>query len=71
MSKTFDEPQKPANEDLMEKVRGTYTTILADPPWRFSNRTGKMAPEHKRLLRYPTMTLDEIKKAFTAMTIPD
>ncbi len=37
-----------------------YKTIYADPPWQFSNRTGKMAPEHKRLLRYPTMKLDEI-----------
>ena len=34
--------------------------MLADPPWRFTNRTGKVAPEHKRLARYPTMTLDEI-----------
>jgi N6-adenosine-specific RNA methylase IME4 len=38
----------------------TYATILADPPWRFTNRTGKMAPEHKRLSRYGTMTVDEI-----------
>lgn len=38
----------------------TYGTILADPPWRFSNRTGKMAPEHRRLARYSTMTLEEI-----------
>jgi len=37
-----------------------YRTIYADPPWRFQNRTGKMAPEHKRLSRYETMTLDEI-----------
>jgi N6-adenosine-specific RNA methylase IME4 len=37
-----------------------YGTILADPPWRFSNRTGKMAPEHKRLSRYATMTLENI-----------
>ena len=37
-----------------------FGTILADPPWRFMNRTGKMAPEHKRLSRYSTMTLDEI-----------
>lgn len=40
---------------------GGYRTILADPPWRFSNRTGKMAPEHRRLSRYATMTLDEIR----------
>ena len=38
-----------------------YSTILADPPWRFSNRTGKVAPEHGRLRRYRTMKLDEIK----------
>jgi len=46
--------------DLLASVRGTYGTILADPPWRFSNRTGKMAPEHRRLARYSTMTLEEI-----------
>jgi N6-adenosine-specific RNA methylase IME4 len=38
----------------------TFGTIYADPPWRFTNRTGKMAPEHRRLHRYRTMTLDEI-----------
>lgn len=38
-----------------------FKTILADPPWQFQNRTGKMAPEHKRLNRYPTMKLEEIK----------
>jgi N6-adenosine-specific RNA methylase IME4 len=37
-----------------------FKTILADPPWQFQNKTGKMAPEHKRLNRYPTMKLDEI-----------
>lgn len=37
-----------------------FGTILIDPPWRFLNRTGKMAPEHKRLHRYPTMSFDEI-----------
>lgn len=41
-------------------VDGGYQTVLADPPWRFTNRTGKVAPEHKRLSRYSTMTLDEI-----------
>lgn len=38
-----------------------FNTILADPPWQFQNRTGKVAPEHKRLNRYPTMTLEDIK----------
>jgi N6-adenosine-specific RNA methylase IME4 len=37
-----------------------YGTILADPPWRFTNRSGKMAPEHRRLHRYRTMSLEEI-----------
>lgn len=52
--------QLSAAEDLLKRVKGHYGTILADPPWRFSNRTGKMAPEHQRLLRYPTMDLEEI-----------
>ena len=37
-----------------------FSTVMADPPWRFTNRTGKVAPEHKRLARYPTMTLEDI-----------
>lgn len=37
-----------------------FACVLADPPWRFQNRTGKVAPEHKRLSRYPTLMLDEI-----------
>lgn len=37
-----------------------YSTVYADPPWRFQNRTGKVAPEHKRLNRYETMALNEI-----------
>ena len=39
-----------------------YKTIYADPPWQFQNRTGKVAPEHKRLNRYPTMKLEDIMK---------
>jgi N6-adenosine-specific RNA methylase IME4 len=39
---------------------GQFATILADPPWRFTNRTGKMAPEHRRLRRYETMSCPEI-----------
>jgi N6-adenosine-specific RNA methylase IME4 len=41
-------------------LSGTYSTILIDPPWRFQNRTGKVAPEHKRLRRYATMGFEEI-----------
>ena len=50
------------SDDLLEFARDRrFSTILADPPWQFQNRTGKMAPEHKRLSRYPTMTLEQIK----------
>lgn len=41
-------------------VDGGFKTILADPPWRFTNRTGKVAPEHRRLDRYSTMEIAEI-----------
>jgi N6-adenosine-specific RNA methylase IME4 len=48
--------------DLLAFARGRrFGTILADPPWRFQNRTGKIAPEHKRLSRYGTLTFDEIE----------
>jgi N6-adenosine-specific RNA methylase IME4 len=50
-----------AAHDFAETIKGKrFGTILADPPWRFENRTGKMAPEHRRLNRYGTMTLSEI-----------
>jgi N6-adenosine-specific RNA methylase IME4 len=49
-------------EDLRKFVSGRrFGTILADPPWQFQNRTGKVAPEHSRLSRYSTMTLRDIK----------
>jgi N6-adenosine-specific RNA methylase IME4 len=37
-----------------------FSTIVADPPYQFINKTGKVAPEHRRLRRYATMSLDEI-----------
>ena len=50
-----------ASADLLSQFAGKrFRTILADPPWQFQNRTGKMAPEHKRLNRYGTMQLDDI-----------
>ncbi|MEQ1940491.1 MT-A70 family methyltransferase [Mesorhizobium sp. CN5-321] len=49
--------------DLMRRVGNKrFKTILADPPWRFVNRTGKVAPEHRRLSRYETMTTPDICK---------
>ena len=51
---------KTVADDLLISVHGKFGTILADPPWRFSNRTGKMAPEHKRLMRYETLSMNDI-----------
>lgn len=51
-----------AGEDLLSLCGGRhFSTVLADPPWRFQNSTGKVAPEHRRLSRYGTMSLDDIK----------
>lgn len=52
---------KTASNDLTEWCRGRrFSTVLADPPWRFQNSTGKIAPEHRRLSRYGTLSLEEI-----------
>ncbi|MGY4399231.1 MT-A70 family methyltransferase [Bradyrhizobium sp. USDA 3315] len=57
LARTEDEP----GADLLRFTKGRrFATILADPPWQFVNRTGKMAPEHRRLSRYSTMTLADI-----------
>jgi len=47
-------------KDLLSYSPSCFGTILADPPWKFNNSTGKMAPEHKRLMRYSTMELEDI-----------
>jgi N6-adenosine-specific RNA methylase IME4 len=44
--------------DLVGETR--FATVLADPPWRFTNKSGKVAPEHKRLARYATLTSEQI-----------
>jgi N6-adenosine-specific RNA methylase IME4 len=49
-------------DDLLTFAAGQkFKTILADPPWQFQNKTGKVAPEHRRLSRYATLTLEDIK----------
>ncbi|TWB47050.1 N6-adenosine-specific RNA methylase IME4 [Nitrospirillum viridazoti] len=50
----------PARDLLAVAGKKRFATVLADPPWRFVNRTGKMAPEHHRLSRYGTMSVEEI-----------
>jgi len=49
-----------ADAELRALGTRRFATVLADPPWRFQNRTGKMAPEHRRLSRYGTMSVAEI-----------
>ena len=50
----------PAADLLAASDGGSFACILADSPWQFTNRTGKMAPEHKRLSRYGTMNMAAI-----------
>jgi N6-adenosine-specific RNA methylase IME4 len=60
-----------AAEDFARTLFGRkFKTVLADPPWQFQNRTGKIAPEHKRLSRYGTLTLEEIT-ALPVETVAD
>jgi N6-adenosine-specific RNA methylase IME4 len=54
---TMHEAARDLTQNLGDRRFGT---VLADPPWRFMNRTGKVAPEHRRLARYPTLTVEEI-----------
>jgi N6-adenosine-specific RNA methylase IME4 len=57
----FDPPARSAARDFEQALDGQkFGTILADPPWQFQNRTGKIAPEHHRLNRYGTLSLEEI-----------
>ena len=52
-----------AAEDFVREIgKKKFRTVLADPPWQFQNRTGKIAPEHHRLSRYTTLSLQEIKE---------
>jgi N6-adenosine-specific RNA methylase IME4 len=51
-----------ASDDLLRWCGNRrFSAVLADPPWRFQNSTGKVAPEHRRLSRYGTLSLDQIK----------
>ena len=61
-----------AAEDFTRFIDGRkWKTILADPPWQFQNKTGKVAPEHKRLARYATLGLDQIKALPVAQSADD
>lgn len=61
-----------AAQDLTQALAGRrFGTVLADPPWRFVNRTGKVAPEHRRLSRYGTMPVEEIAALPVAAHLED
>ena len=58
--------------DLLRAVGSRkFGTVLADPPWQFQNRTGKVAPEHRRLSRYPTMSFESIGSLPVADIVAD
>ena len=47
-------------QQLLGGIPATYGVVLADPPWQFTNRTGKVAPEHKKAHRYNTMPIKSV-----------
>jgi len=58
--------------DFARRCQGAQCgTVLADPPWQFQNRTGKVAPEHKRLSRYDTLTLQDIQDLPVSRAVAD
>lgn len=61
----------PARLTTFPESQGRFRTVLADPPWRFTNRYGKMAPEHRRVTRYETMSLMEIEALPVAAACAD
>ncbi|MDE1149651.1 MAG: MT-A70 family methyltransferase [Azospirillaceae bacterium] len=67
----LDPAQDPAADLLAVAGKKRFATVLADPPWRFVNRTGKMAPEHHRLSRYGTMSVEEICALPVEQTLAD
>lgn len=57
-----------SGDEILKSLRHRrFGTILMDPPWRFANKSGKIAPEHRRLARYATLRLEEIQ----ALPIPE
>jgi N6-adenosine-specific RNA methylase IME4 len=64
--------QNGSHANIFRNIAGQYGTILIDPPWRFTNRTGKVGPEHRRLHRYHTMSFEEIANLpVAALALPE
>jgi len=66
-----NQQQEVAGEFLSVCGNCAFPTVLADPPWQFQNRTGKVAPEQRRLSRYSTMVLDDIKRLPVSEVVTD
>lgn len=58
----MDQGMDPARSLLATANGARFGAILADPPWQFQNKSGKVAPEHRRLSRYATLTLADIER---------
>ena len=71
MVTTSPSPRSHSEISRLPQTAGGFKTVLADPPWRFTNRTGKVAPEHRRLDRYSTMALDAIKDIPVSAVVAD
>ncbi len=50
----------PGSGEMFSGLEGRFGAILADPPWRFGNRSARLTPELRRLERGRTMTVGEI-----------
>lgn len=48
-----------------------FRCVLADPPWRFRNHSGKISPAHKRLARYRTLDMDALRCLPVASVVED
>lgn len=68
--KKSDAAPNAALELLTQHGGRRFSTILADPPWQFQNRTGKVAPEHKRLSRYGTPSFLSIHPSGHTLVMP-
>jgi N6-adenosine-specific RNA methylase IME4 len=68
---TLERMLNPSQDLLQWAAKRKFFTVLADPPWRFQNSTGKIAPEHRRLSRYGTLSLEEIKALSVSSIVTD
>jgi N6-adenosine-specific RNA methylase IME4 len=71
MSKTNGQSSSAPDELSRFVGKRRFGAVLVDPPWQFTNKTGKVAPEHRRLARYATMKLSEIMALPVSSVVAD